>query len=311
VLADDGDWHRTTTENAVISGYRSRPILFSPFKLHSHLSRRTRSPHMDSRRPRPPPLEGSAYVSKLLKFLSANRARLAQPPHAAQPTGPGNLWQQSYTLLTLGLDPNSSPLSWNLAVPLTLGFGSGSSSSKTQEAQKKASGSTASSGVKPLTLRLPPDRLLYLLLLFQSSPTPALSSSPNIGRTDVPVPPGVQLVASRPGSDGADVSREGDVKSVRSWVGSLRSVGLGTVFGQGRSNRSTKQGGWGWFGGKKEVMDDGELACVCYDGEEVALRRRPAAFRRSTSCHLRRIHHTSFPHHTSTVSFRSSHKRPR
>jgi hypothetical protein len=202
--------------------------------------------------PRPPPLDGHSYLVKLLKFLSANRARLAQPPHVAHSTGPGNVWQQSYTLLTLGLDPSSSSLSWNLAVPLTLGFGGGGKEGKSDG--KKPSATTGSSqSVKPLTLRLPPDRLLFLLLLFQSSPSPSLSQSPNIGPLDIPVPPGVHITSSA-----KDGEKEGDVKSVRSWVGSLRSVGLGNWGGSSGRESGKGGSGWGWFGGKKEVMDDGE-----------------------------------------------------
>ncbi len=212
---------------------------------------------MEGIKTRPPPLEGAEYVNKLLKFLAANKARLALPPHANQgPAGPGNLWQQSYTLLTLGLDPNSAALSWDLAVPLTLGFGGKAVHDDQRKASKQVS--PASTSLKPLTLRLPPDRLLYLLLLFQSSPTPSLSSSPNIGRTDVPVPAGVHLVPS--GGNDTGSQREGDVKSVRSWVGSLRSVGLGSMFGSsaGGSKKSSSGGGWRWLGGKKEGMDEGE-----------------------------------------------------
>ncbi len=196
---------------------------------------------------RPPPLDGHTYILKLLKFLSANRARLSQPPHASPTTtGPGNVWQQSYTLLTLGLDPSSSDLSWNLAVPLTLGFGGGR-----KDGKKSSSTAGSGSSVKPLTLRLPPDRLLFLLLLFQSSPSPSLSQSPNIGPLDIPVPPGVHLTPST-----NEVEKEGDVTSVRSWVGSLRSVGLGSWGTKGKDGRNGGSG-WGWFGGKKEVMDDG------------------------------------------------------
>ncbi|KAJ9101651.1 hypothetical protein QFC20_005184 [Naganishia adeliensis] len=76
-----------------------------------------------------------------------------------------------------------------------------------------------------------------------------LTTHPTDGRT---APPGVSVLPS----DYRDQEggKEGDVQSVRSWVGSLRSVG--GVFGGGKKG---KDAGWtGWFGGRKrEEMDFG------------------------------------------------------
>ncbi|BEI86632.1 hypothetical protein CcaverHIS002_0609190 [Cutaneotrichosporon cavernicola] len=156
-----------------------------------------RPPQPDS----PPPINGRDYLAKLHKYLSLNIARLAPP---LKPKNQDATWlQQSYTLLTLGLDPNSAPLSRALKVPLTLGFG--------------APAPPQPRHAKPVLLRLPPDKILYLLLRWQSLP----QSLPHVGRTDVPVPDAV------PGTvKGARVGRygDGDVESVRSWVGSIRTV---------------------------------------------------------------------------------------
>jgi hypothetical protein len=210
---------------------------------------------------RPAPVEGSEYISKLLKFLSTNKTRLATPPHASAVGTPvGNVWQQTYTIATLGLDPQSSPLNPTLAQVFSLGLASPSTTPRSASSSGRPA--TVRADVKPLTLRLPPDRLLYLLLLFQDSPTASISSSPNLGKTDVPVPPGIQLVAGTGGYvKGREGSQEGDVKSIQSWVGSLKSVG--GVFGSGGSGRkkSSDTGStWTtWFGGsKRETMDDGQ-----------------------------------------------------
>jgi hypothetical protein len=205
---------------------------------------------------RPAPVEGEVYISKLLKFLSTNKTRLSTPPHASAVGTPvGNVWQQTWTIATLGLDPNSSPLNPTLAQVFSLGLATPTSTPRAAI----STGKPVKADVKPLTLRLPPDRLLYLLLLFQSSPTSSISSSPNLGKTDIPVPPGVQLVAGS-ALTGTAGSQEGDVKSIQSWVGSLKSVG--GVFGTGSSGRkkaSDTGSTWTtWFGGaKKEAMDQG------------------------------------------------------
>ena len=164
------------------------------------------------------PLPGGSYLSTLHKYLRANLSRLA-PNRPASPT----VLQQTYTLVTLGLDPSSAPLSRNLKVPLTLGFGT--------------PGSPKGPPPTPLALRLSPDRLLYLLLRWQSLP----QALEYVGRTDEAVPEGV-VVAARGdlGSLG-----DGDVQSVRSWVGSVRSVSL-------RSADMRR-----WFG--KNEMSEGEL----------------------------------------------------
>lgn len=168
--------------------------------------------------PGPQPVTGQQYLIKLHKYLSINIARLAPPIKRD-----GTWLQQGYTLLTLGLDPNSAPLSASVKVPLTLGFG-------TPTAPR----------TRPVLLRLPPDKLLYLLLRWQS-----LSQNlPHVGRTDVPVPPGVPVAARGARADYRARRGEGDVESVRSWVGSIKSVSMNTV-------------GGGWFGGGKEV-DEGE-----------------------------------------------------
>jgi hypothetical protein len=212
---------------------------------------------------RPAPIEGSEYLSKLLKFLSTNKTRLATPPHASTVGTPvGNVWQQTYTIATLGLDPQSSPLNPTLAQVFSLGLASPSTTPRTATGKN-----TVRADVKPLTLRLPPDRLLYLLLLFQDSPTSSISSSPNLGKTDIPVPSGIQLVAGAGGHiKGREGSQEGDVKSIQSWVGSLKSVG--GVFGAGGSGKkkaSDSGSTWTtWFGGaKRETMDNGESQITC------------------------------------------------
>lgn len=164
------------------------------------------------------PLPGKDYIQTLHKYLKTNFPRLA-------PTAPpsATLLQQSYTLLTLGLDPSSQPLSSSLKVPLTLGFG--------QPGQAKGP-------IKPVLLRLPPDRLLYLLLRWQALP----QQPPHVGRTDVPIEDGVPYTARGATERGA-VDR-GDVQSVRSWVGSMRSVSMQSM---------------GWFA--KEQVSEGE-SCV-------------------------------------------------
>jgi len=199
--------------------------------------------------PPPQPRPGSEYLHTLHKYLVTNLPRLApqRPRRQAEPT----FLQQSYTLLTLGLDPSSAPLSRNVKVPLTLGFGQGDASSSVGSSARPPP-------VKPLCLRLPPDRLLYLLLRWQSLGL----SLPHVSRTDEPVPPGV-AVASRGARDreqagsgsalggglGPRRGNDGDAESVRSWVGSVRSVSLRSV--------SSGLGAWtGW--GRKEEIDEGE-----------------------------------------------------
>ena len=156
------------------------------------------------------PTSGASYLVKLHKYLSVNLARLAPSPKSSTPDA--SLLSQSYTLLTLGLDPKSAPLSRNVKVPLTLGFGNPSPPTKPPLS-------------RPLLLRLPPDRLLYLLLRWQSLP----QSLPHVGRTDVPIEPGVPVAARGVRADGREKRADGDVQSVRSWVGSMRSVSLGDM----------------------------------------------------------------------------------
>lgn len=180
---------------------------------------------------RPPdtrPVAGADYLRKLHKYLTVNIGRFAPQ----RPTPP-SLAQQGYTLLTLGLDPSSQPLSRNLKVPLTLGFG----------AQAEAPRPTAA---KPVLLRLPPDRLLYLLLRWQSLP----QSLPHVGRTDVPISPGVPVAARGARVDERDRKGDGDVDSVKSWVGSMRSVSLGSM-----GSQATTVPGLGWLGKKEEVNE--------------------------------------------------------
>jgi hypothetical protein len=180
---------------------------------------------------RPPdtsPIQGSDYIRKLHKYLTANISRLAPAPQ--RPTEP-TFFQQSYTLLTLGLDPSSRPLSRNVKVPLTLGFGSPAE--------------TKTIPIKPILLRLPPDRLLYLLLRWQSLP----QALPHVGRTDVPISPGVPVAARGARMDERERKSQGDVDSVKSWVGSMRSVSLGTVGSQATIP------GFGWMGRKEEITE--------------------------------------------------------
>lgn len=173
------------------------------------------------------PLPGAEYLKKLHSYLLANQARLAPSiPKSASPS----FLQQSYTLLTLGLDPSSAPLSRNVKVPLTLGFGT------PQQPTNKP--------LKPLLLRLPPDRLLYLLLRWQSLP----QSLHHVGRTDEPIPPGLTVAARGARATDGDRRIEGDVTSVRSWVGSMRSVSMGSVA------KSTMTG-FGWLGKKEEIKE--------------------------------------------------------
>lgn len=179
----------------------------------------------------PDPLPGAEYISTLYKYLSTNQSRFA-PPTRPSPPEP-SLLQQSYTLLTLGLDPNSAPLSRNVKAPLTLGFGLPSTRTPPRPPPK------------PLLLRLPPDRLLYLLLRWQSLP----QGLQHVGRTDEPVSPGISVAARGARVDMRDRKSDGDVESVRSWVGSMRSVSMGSM-------RSASIPGLGWL--KKEEIDEGE-----------------------------------------------------
>ncbi|GHJ89764.1 hypothetical protein NliqN6_6166 [Naganishia liquefaciens] len=214
-----------------------------------------------------PPIRGDAYLVKLLKYLDTHKSRLAAPPHAAAApssatgtatdtatdTTAGSLWQQTYTIATLGLDPSSAPLNPALATVFSLGLSSAAGAPAAAAAQQQHVSHRAR---KPLTLRLPPDRILFLLLMFQASTTPAISTSPLIRPTDVALPTGVAVhpAASPDGADGQ--VREGDVASVRSWVGSLRSVG-GAFAGGGGGRKADS---WtSWFGGgtkRKEAALD-------------------------------------------------------
>lgn len=190
----------------------------------------------------PSPVPGLTYLAKLLKYLSTHKARLAAPPYPDAPPSPaaaGSFWEQTYTIATLGLDPSSAPLNGTLAQVFSLGLAGAAGAPAA--AQRQVQGPTT----KPLTLRLPPDRILFLLLMFQASTLPALASSPLIRPTDEPLPDGVAVHPSdRTGEEG----REGDVASVRSWVGSLRSVG--GVFTSGERRNDS---GWtSWFGGRRK-----------------------------------------------------------
>ncbi len=71
-----------------------------------------------------------------------------------------------------------------------------------------------------------------------------------MGRTDVPISPGVPVAARGARADGRELGRgDGDVQSVRSWVGSMRSVSMGS-----RSE---------WFGiGKKEQQNEGGFLVI-------------------------------------------------
>ena len=205
------------------------------------------------------PLAGATYLLKLHKYLQANLPRLAPAPKGSS-SSPANasFLQQSYTLLTLGLDPQSAPLSRNVKVPLTLGFGTPSAPPKAPP-------------LKPLLLRLPPDRLLYLLLRWQSLP----QSLPHVGRTDVPIEAGVPVAARGARADGREKRADGDVQSVRSWVGSMRSVSLGSM----ASGKAARGMGMGWFGKKKEEVNEGESGwggCVC--GESLICRVRKTRY---------------------------------
>lgn len=159
--------------------------------------------------PTPDSLGGAEYIQTLHRYMRANLPRLAP---AAPP--PASFLQQSYTLLTLGLDPSSQPLSRSVKVPLTLGFGKPG---------------VPKTPIRPILLRLPPDRLLYLLLRWQALP----QQLSHVGRTDVPVAEGVPFTAR--GAAERTVRGDGDVQSVRSWVGSMRSVSMGSMAS-------------GWFG---------------------------------------------------------------
>ncbi|KAK8864636.1 hypothetical protein IAR55_001886 [Kwoniella newhampshirensis] len=199
----------------------------------------------------PEPITGTAYITKLHKYLKVNASRLAPASTASRSSSSSSptpsFLQQSYTLLTLGLDPSSAPLSRAVKVPLTLGFGTPSNPRTSLSPSPKRPPTPTT---KPLLLRLPPDRLLYLLLRWQS-----LSQSlPHVGRTDVPIEDGVP-VAARGARIDERRGQEGDVKSVMSWVGSMRSVSLGSIV--------PKEGGRGWFG-RKEEMDEDQILLGLY-----------------------------------------------
>ncbi|WWC89026.1 uncharacterized protein L201_003944 [Kwoniella dendrophila CBS 6074] len=187
----------------------------------------------------PEPINGRDYLIKLHKYLQVNASRLSPSrPSNTSTIGPSIL-QQSYTLLTLGLDPNSAPLSRSLKVPLTLGFGQPSSNPSLRTNPPKY--------IKPLLLRLPPDRLLYLLLRWQTLP----QSLNHVGRTDVPIEEGIPVSARGARLSDAKIMKgsvEGDVRSVRSWVGSMRSVSMGSLV--------SREGGKGWWGRKEEINED-------------------------------------------------------
>lgn len=197
----------------------------------------------------PAPIPGSSYISTLHSYLTANASRIATPS-SSKTSQEGSILQQSYTLLTLGLDPNSAPLSRSLVVPLSLGFAGSSAPSS-----RKASSSSA----KPLTIRLPPDRLLYLLLRWQDLP----QALPHVGKTDEPIPPGISTAArgARGGQDAGARKQEGDVQSVRSWVGSVR-----TASGQSSISKNyapSRNSGWGsWWGSSRKELSEGNNFCV-------------------------------------------------
>jgi len=179
------------------------------------------------------PISGASYIIKLNKYLSTNLPRLA-PSAAHRSRTDASFFQQSYTLLTLGLDTSSAPLSRHVKVPLTLGFG-------TPSAPLQAGPS------KPLLLRLPPDRFLYLLLRWQSLP----QSLPHVGRTDVPIESGIPVAARGARADGREKRGDGDVQSVQSWVGSMRSVSLGSM--ASASAKAVPM--MGWFRKTEEVNE--------------------------------------------------------
>lgn len=201
--------------------------------------------------PPPAPIPGASYISTLHSYLTANASRIssaASSSHSKQQTE-ASILQQSYTLLTLGLDPNSAPLSRSLVVPLSLGF---AGSSAPASARRRSTSSSS----KPLTIRLPPDRLLYLLLRWQALP----QALPHVGRTDEPIPPGISTAArgARGSTDiGAPRKQEGDVQSVKSWVGSVRTVS-GVSSGTTKNYAPSRNSGWtSWLGGggRKELTE--------------------------------------------------------
>ena len=197
----------------------------------------------------PQPLSGAAYLGTLHKYLLANFTKLAPPRTPAEAT-----WlQQSYTLLTLGLDPTSAPLSRTLKVPLTLGFGGSNPSTSVRNGSSPSTRAQSQlPSRRPLVLRLPPDRLLYLLLRWQSLP----QKLQHVGRTDEPIAPGVPIGARGARADTRVRRGGGDVESVRSWAGSMRSVSMGSM-------RSGSIPGLGWL--RKEEMDEGESPVLCGD----------------------------------------------
>jgi hypothetical protein len=84
------------------------------------------------------------------------------------------------------------------------------------------------------------------LLRWQSLP----QGLPHVGRTDVPIEPGVPVAARGARVDDKEGRRpDGDVQSVRSWAGSMRSVSLGSLRSEGAIP------GMGWFSKKQEVTE--------------------------------------------------------
>lgn len=71
----------------------------------------------------------------------------------------------------------------------------------------------------------------------------------------MPISPGVPVAARGARADAREMRGDGDVQSVRSWVGSMRSVSLGSV--------SKEIPGMGWFKKKEEIDEGGSSCCPC------------------------------------------------